>query len=81
MNDTRPMSYTTEATLDFIRDYKRDNNGNSPSLREIAAGIGVASTAVASHHVVKLEQRGYIRRVPYRSRWIELVEEVTAATD
>ncbi len=81
MRKPRPLSYTAVEVLSFIRRYKATNGGNAPSMREIAAGVGLASTATASHHLTTLERRGYIRRVPFLSRYIEVIEEAQAVTD
>lgn len=78
MKQQRPLSYTAEDVLNFIRRYKREHNGIAPTMREIAAAVGLASTSTASHHVNALERRGHIRRAAHRPRWIELVEEAPA---
>ena len=67
-----PLSDRALAVLDYIRQYKDANDGNAPSMREIAAAVGLASTSTALHHVTELEKRGLIRRVPFRARWIEV---------
>ena len=43
----------------YIIKYKRDNDGLSPSMREIMAQ-GVSSTSVVAWHLNKLEQEGKI---------------------
>ena len=43
----------------YIIKYKRDNDGLSPSMREIMAQ-GVSSTSVVTWHLNKLEQEGKI---------------------
>ncbi len=75
MRKPRPLSYTAEDVLAFIRRHKAANNGNAPTIREIADAVGLVSTSTAHHHLTALEQRGYIRRAAGRARWIELVEE------
>ena len=45
--------------LDFIIEYKRANDGLSPSMREIMAK-GVSSTSVVAWHLKKLELAGKI---------------------
>ena len=49
-----------EAILEFIRDYKRANDGNSPSYREIATALG-KNAADIHRRVLVLERRGVIR--------------------
>jgi len=45
--------------LNWIKNFIR-KHGHSPSYREIALGIGVASTSTVSHHVNKLVERGWL---------------------
>ncbi len=46
----------------WIVRYKRQNAGDSPSRREIAAGVGLASVAVVQYHLGRLEKAGMITR-------------------
>ena len=68
--------HTADAILEFIRRHKREHGGMAPSMREIAAAVGLASTSTAHHHLATLEERGLIRRGDGKSRWIEIIEEV-----
>jgi len=45
----------------------------APSLREIAAEVGLTGIAHVQQCLKQLEARGYIRRAPRRARGIELV--------
>lgn len=58
--------------LDFIRRFIRRKR-YSPSIREIAEGL---NTAISNTHrvVEMLEERGHIRRLPNKSRTIEVVK-------
>lgn len=57
--------------LDFIIRY-RHKSGLAPTLQEIADGLGITRSSVFDH-VVRLEQRGMIKRGPkHSSRSIEL---------
>lgn len=56
-----------QAILDFIRNYPHQY---SPSIREIAAGVGLSSTSTVHHHLVKLEEKGYIVRKNNRCRCV-----------
>lgn len=56
----------------FIVRYKRVNDGLSPTVREIADGLGMGSTSI-QYQLVNLERTGLIRRVGYRSRGIKLI--------
>lgn len=46
----------------FIVAYKRKNDGNSPSTREIMEGCRLSSTSVAHFYLDKLERMGLISR-------------------
>jgi len=56
-------------TISFIK-----NNGFSPSLEEIGAGVGLSSIATVYQHLVNLEKKGCIKRKWNRSRSLELGE-------
>jgi len=58
--------------LDFMRRFGEEN-GYSPSLRDIMAGCGISSTSVASYNLSALEREGYLRRRPGLSRGIRLL--------
>ena len=58
--------------LDFIRGFI-DAKGYSPSLDEIAGGLGVSSLATVHKHVWNLIEKGYMRRDVHRSRSIEIL--------
>lgn len=59
-------------TLAFIRAYQASNAGASPTLREIAAGIGVKQITQAARVVGQLEVRKRIKRHPGLPRGIEV---------
>lgn len=56
-------------TLDFIKGYIKQN-GISPSVREVAAGIGIRSKSSAHRHIQKLNQLGYLEQSPNEARSI-----------
>ena len=66
-----------QKTLDFIRSYWR-LQGRSPSLMEIAAGIGIRSRGVVHRYVQALIAAGHVRRLPGRKRGLELTEQDSA---
>lgn len=66
--------------LDVIRDGVR-KRGFPPSIREIGAHIGVASSSTVHNHLRQLEEKGYIRRDPSRSRSIEIIGSATERTE
>lgn len=46
--------------LQYIIQYKRDHDGNSPKLREIMQANGVSSTNTMSYILKKMEEEGVI---------------------
>lgn len=64
--------YDTGDIFDFIVKFKRENDGNSPTVREIALRCDVSSTSVVNHHLQKLEQVGLISRSPESARAIRV---------
>lgn len=60
--------------LDYIRQYIQ-SKGTAPTLREIAAAVGVSSLATVHEHLTSLEQKGLIKRKPGKSRSIDIIHE------
>jgi len=58
--------------LDFIHHFWEEN-GYSPSFRDIVAGCGISSTSVASYNLNALEAEGHLKRHPGLSRGIKLL--------
>ena len=56
-----------ERILDFIRD-RIAERGYPPTVREIAAAVGLASTSAVHHHLLKLEREGKLQKDATRSR-------------
>jgi len=69
MNITRRQ----KMVYDFIREFHR-RTGYSPSIDEIAKGVGLRSRATVHKHLTNLVERGLLRRRPNRARSLELVE-------
>ena len=70
----RPLSQTAEAIYRFIA-LNLDENRVGPTVRQIVAGVGLASTSVAAHHLRRLEEAGRIERpLLYGQRRIMLAE-------
>jgi SOS-response transcriptional repressor LexA len=63
----------TEA-LEFLREFIARNRGVSPTYDETAAALGVSKTA-AFKRILRIEERGHIRRLSNHCRSIVLVEE------
>lgn len=64
---------TRQKLYGYIVLFKRMNNGNSPSIRQMADVLG-RSTSVVSAHLARLEAIGLIRRGRMgESRMIEVI--------
>lgn len=50
---------TTEV-YEFIVSYKREHDGNSPTLRDIMRGVGATTPSVIGYHLKKLKRQGKI---------------------
>lgn len=50
-------------------------NGYPPGIRDICVALGMRSTSTVHNHLTVLEEKGYIRRHPTRTRSIEIVEK------
>jgi repressor LexA len=69
------ITSTQRKIYDIIKTYI-NRTGYAPSLREIAAelGIGAKSISLVSRYLAALEEAGYIRLLPHRQRNIELID-------
>ena len=68
------MNYTPKQLqiMNFIRDYRAQNR-TSPTLEEIGTSLGVHRVTV-HQHVAALVKKGAIRKLPQRSRSIEILD-------
>ncbi len=66
------MVTTQDRILAYIREYC-SANGYSPTMIEIAAGVGVASKNTVAYHVSQLEAQGRIMRRPRAIRGLEVL--------
>lgn len=60
--------------LRFIVSYTDENGGMSPTFSEMAVAIGHPSKSHISKLVLQLEGRGFIKRIPNKSRAIEVLK-------
>ena len=67
----RELTDRQEMVLDFIYDYM-EKNGWPPTLREIGSYLGIGSTNGVTDHLLALEKKGYLERVPGKSRAIRM---------
>lgn len=57
--------------LEFLRD-SVEQRGFPPSMREVGAAVGLASTSSVSHQLRVLEKKGFIKRDQSRPRALEI---------
>ncbi|MBE3520331.1 MAG: transcriptional repressor LexA [Firmicutes bacterium] len=55
--------------------------GYPPSVRELCDLLGLKSTATVHTYLRTLERKGYIKRTPFRSRALEVVEKADTGSD
>jgi repressor LexA len=63
--------------LDFIAAQVRER-GYPPSVREIGAAVGLASTSTVQAHLNTLQKQGYLRRDPTKPRALEVRYDATS---
>jgi SOS-response transcriptional repressor LexA len=52
--------YDPQQIYNFIVKFKEENDGNSPTHRDIMEAIGISSLSVAHYHIQKLVEQGLI---------------------
>ena len=67
--DEYPLTARQAEVLAFIR---QNSHLYGPSVREIAAGIGVKSPNGVVCHLKALERKGFVRRIKGRARGLEV---------
>lgn len=60
--------------LEFISEFTY-REGYAPSVREITAAVGLASTSATHHHMRRLERDGLIAHNPRRGRAVYLTDK------
>ena len=65
--------------LDFIAAQVREH-GYPPSVREIGAAVGLASTSTVQAHLNTLQRQGYLRRDPTKPRALEVHYDSASGT-
>ena len=58
--------------LNFIQDFTEEN-GFSPSYREIMSGLGLSSVSAVAEHIDNLTDKGVIKKVPGAARSLEIL--------
>ena len=64
----------------FIQDFLL-HYGYSPTLREIGEAVGLSSTSSVSHQLLRLEEKGHLRRGSGRARTVVLLPLTGPALD
>jgi repressor LexA len=60
--------------FNFLKKYKNDYN-YMPSFKEMKEYMGVKSKNSIHQMIGHLEFKGYIKRLPYRARALEIIKE------
>ena len=74
------LSERHKKILAFLSQFQ-DDNGYSPSIREIGDSIDVKSTSLVDYYLNQLEKMGYISRDNRISRSIRVVKSLQGVTD
>ena len=61
------------AVLDFLQDFTEEN-GYSPSYREIMAGLGLSSVSAVAEHIDNLVDKGVLKKVSGAARSLEILD-------
>lgn len=75
----RRLTERQRAVLAYISHYINENDV-APSLQEIGVAMGGVSPTAAFAHVVALEKKGYLRRIPHERRGLEILRRPDDAT-
>ena len=59
--------------MDFLQDFNEEN-GYSPSYREIQAGLGLSSVSAVAEHIDNLVEKGVLKKVPGAARSLEILD-------
>ena len=62
-----------QALLNYLQDFEEEN-GYSPSYREIQNGLGLSSVSAVAEHVDNLVAKGVLRKVPGAARSLEVLD-------
>ena len=61
------------AVLNYLEDFTEEN-GYSPSYREIQAGLGLSSVSAVAEHIDNLVAKGVLKKVPSAARSLEILD-------
>ena len=71
VDDLTGLTPRQQKVLIFLRE-EIEQRGYPPSMREIGAAVGLASTSSVAHQLRVLEKLGYVKRDPNRPRALEI---------
>lgn len=69
-----PLTRSQRKVLEFVRRYIKRKK-RTPTLREIAKGVGVRAESTVHEHLVCLQKKGYIKR-PYNMAQIIILDNL-----
>ena len=61
------------AVLNFLEDFMEEN-GYSPSYREIMMGLGLSSVSAVAEHIDNLVAKGVLKKNPGEARSLEVLD-------
>ncbi len=67
MSSSNDLNHRQKIILDFIQE-RIKTQGYPPSVREIGEAVGLKSSSTVHAHLVKLEEKGFIRKDPSKPR-------------
>ena len=70
----RKITKRQQQIYDFIKEYQQEK-GYPPSVREMAAAVGLSSPSTVHAHLSALEARGLLKRDATKPRALELFDE------
>jgi repressor LexA len=71
VDDLTGLTPRQQKVLLFLRE-EIEKRGYPPSMREIGAAVGLASTSSVAHQLQVLQKLGYVKRDPNRPRALEI---------
>ena len=74
MRDRKELTGRQAMVLDHVRKFIGEK-GYAPTLRELGELTGIKSTNGINDHLIRLEQKGYIRKGDMRARSLVLVDQ------
>src|SRR5881397_324988 len=72
-----PLTSRQREILEYLR-FRQKIRSYPPTVREIGQAVGLSSSSTVQNHLNTLEERGFIRRDPAKSRTVEVVETAGA---